>query len=80
VIRPATTFDGCGKTSRGVHPCRPDGPRPGRYDFVPADYRGRCYVCVVVMSWAVDARAFRAGLGRHWGGSESCLRIGHGHE
>ena len=79
-IKPAVGCDTWGKTSIGVHRCRPDHPRRGKFDFIPPDYRGSCYVCGSVMGWAVDHGAFRAGIGKHLGGSERCLRIWRGHE
>ena len=79
-IKPATQCDVCGKTSMGVHRCRPNRPRRGEFDFISPDYRGSCYVCGVVMSRAVDHGAFRVGIGKHLKGSERCWRIWRGHE
>ena len=79
-IKPAVMCDKCGKTSMGAHRCRPNRPRRGRFDFIPNEYRGACYVCGLVMSRAKGFKHFRAGIAKHLDGSDRCLRIWRGHE
>jgi len=74
-IRPSKDCARYGKTVIGEHRCRPSIPRRGRYDFVPADYRGDCYVCGEVISKAVDTGIFCAGIARHFARNERCLMI-----
>jgi len=57
-IKPAVLCGTCGKTSMGVHRCRPNRPRRGMFDFVAPGYRGGCYVCGQEISRAVDEGAF----------------------
>jgi len=68
-IKPAVRCGSCGKTSMGLHRCRPDRPRRCLFDFVPPGYRRKCYVCSMVMSRAVDEGAFRASMKRHLEGT-----------
>jgi len=77
-IRPSKDCAQCGKTVVGEHRCRPNAPRRGKYDFIPADYRGDCYTCGEVISNAVDDRAFRTGIARHFAKRERCLLVWRG--